>query len=119
VVEITRSGARVSVVGELLSRSDRDLLDNVGRAAIAAAVEERLNVVTIDVARTGYCDSRALSALHGLARRCRDLGLSLVLEGASEELQEQLELTGLDQILAAYGTDFRARDERDSSGATP
>lgn len=116
-LSITRHENRVSVVGDVRSMGHRDLLDDESRTAIAFAIDVKSDSVVLDVAHAGYVDARALFTLQSIARRCVSLGLSLVLEGANEELQEQLRMTGLDQILRAHGTEFRAAENADGTGA--
>lgn len=118
-LSITRQDNRVTVVGDVRTTADRDCLMAVAEGAIGdtTAGPGDLEIV-LDVAQAGYFDSRALFTLVGIARRCVGLGGSLTLEGAGEELQEQLHMTGIDQILGAHGTRMAPTDRSDSTGVT-
>lgn len=116
-LSITQLDNRVSVVGAILTRGDRSQLDDRCTLALLRRADLGAESVVLDVSHAGWFDSRALLCLVGIARKCLDVGASLVIEGASEELQEQLRLTGIDRLLGARGAELRQPDNTDATGA--
>lgn len=104
-LQITRDANRVTVVGDVRTTADRELLKGEVHAAIAdnTANHPLTLEVIVDVARAGYLDSYALPALVTLARKCADVGMVLALDGASEELLDLLSVTSIDQVLRTHG----------------
>lgn len=118
-LSVTTHGNRVSLVGDVRSWLDRD---RIMAAVELALVDQTLSrtdaeVLVLDVTRLEVFDSPALVMLVGIARRCVDVGMQLVIDGASEELRSQLAMSGLDDLLGARGAELRQPDDSDSTGA--
>lgn len=117
-LSITRLDNRVSIVGDIRTMGDRDQLAETARFVLAGMVAgDKDRPLILDVSQAGFFDSRALICLVGIARRCLDVGLQLVIEGASDELRDQLQMTGIDRLLGARGAALQAVDRADATGS--
>ncbi|HZZ96116.1 MAG TPA: STAS domain-containing protein [Jatrophihabitantaceae bacterium] len=55
----------------------------------------------VDLAEVGMVDSSGLSLLVDLLRLCREMGLTMIVRDVPERVQQLLDLTGLDQVIAS------------------
>lgn len=99
---LTRAGARVTIAGPLRTPFDQEQLKELAAEATGELHADRPELV-IDVAGATYLDSRTLVALTSIARRCADAGVTLVLEGFTDEQRELLRLTHIDEVLTLRG----------------
>ena len=107
-LEITRNGIRIAIAGEIRSIADRDLL----RTRVAEAIEELKSEkpeLVLDVAGARYLDAYALTVIVSVAKKCVDVGLTLALEGADDDLMHLLRITRIDKVLGRCGTRIDTR----------
>lgn len=96
-LDVHRSGetAVVSVGGDLDAASSRLL-----RECVSALVAEGVRDVRLRTARLSFVDAAGVGALIGAARRLREAGGSLSIEGPSRQVARLLDVTGAARVLA-------------------
>jgi anti-sigma B factor antagonist len=61
----------------------------------------------VDLGAVNMVDSSGLSLLVDLLRLCREMGLPMLLRDVPEKVQQVLDLTGLDQVMAVDESDVK------------
>jgi anti-anti-sigma factor len=84
-------------------RGDVDFFteDNFRAEAEKLLAGEDVDRLVVDLHDVGMVDSSGLSLLVDLLRLCREMDLPMTLRGVPDRVQQLLDLTGLDQVLAS------------------
>ncbi len=83
------------------------------RAALTQAADEGKNDIIVDLTQLEFLDSTGLGALIGAHRRALEHGGRLRLIVASGPIERLLNITGLIDIFAAYGSIESALNDQD------
>lgn len=94
-VSVTAVGrdAMVRIRGDLDCHSAPEL-----RSALAAAMDDGVRQVTLDIGGTQFVDSTGLSVLVGGLRRLRDHGGNMVIASPTAATRRLFEITGLSRV---------------------
>jgi anti-sigma B factor antagonist len=111
-LEHDRAGViALAVIGDLdmatvptLTGTVRPLLSAVGRH------------IVLELSGLAFCDSTGLGALVGLHNAASHAGIQLVLASPRPQVTDVLELSGVDQLIAAYPTLEAADSALSSAG---
>jgi anti-anti-sigma factor len=98
---VTGDVARITVAGDVDWDSAEELRTALTVALAAQPPPARLEV---DMTAVDFCDSAGLRALIAAWKQGTDQGTTLTVVAASTQVTGLLQITGLDQALAAYGT---------------
>jgi anti-sigma B factor antagonist len=72
--------------------------------------------IVLELSGLAFCDSTGLGALVGLHNAASDAGIHLVLASPRSQVTDVLELSGVDQLIAAYPTLEAADSALSSTG---
>ncbi|MDB4876425.1 MAG: anti-anti-sigma factor [Gemmatimonadetes bacterium] len=88
------TAARVAVLGNVIVATRQAL-----KQRVLDLLHDGVTTVTLDLAAAGYIDNSGLGVLVSIAKKCRDAGGALWLEGANEDLATLFAITKLDTLL--------------------
>jgi anti-sigma B factor antagonist len=93
-------------------RGDIDFFtEDAFRAEAEQLLTDDIAEFVVDLGDVDMIDSSGLSLLVDLLRLCREMGLPMLLRDVPDQVQQLLDLTGLDEVMAADELLLKAEGE--------